>query len=57
MGNKGKKGKRQLHQGYVFELILRKGKKGGIKAVTYWDKILIDLLYPFYEKVQKVNPT
>lgn len=41
-----------MHQEYVFELIVRKGKKGGIDSVAYRDKILLDLLYLFYEKVR-----
>lgn len=55
-GNKGKKRKREPHQEYVFEPIVRNEKKGGIDSVRYRDKILLDLLYPFYEKVRDKHP-
>ena len=48
---------RKLKQEYVFELILIKRKKDGIDTIVYYDKILIDFLYLFYEEVQKANPT
>lgn len=41
----------------MFELIIRKKKKGGIIILAYHDMNLIDLLYTFYEKVQKENVT
>ncbi len=56
-GNKGKKRKKEPHQEYMFELIIRKKKKGGIIILAYHDRNLIDLLYTFYEKVQKGNVT
>ena len=43
-------------QEYTFEPIVRKGKKGGIDAVVYRDKILLPLLYPFYEQVRDAHP-
>lgn len=52
-----KKKKREPHQEYTFEPIVRKGKKGEIDAVAYCDKLLIDFLYFFCEEVQKANPT
>lgn len=42
-------------QEYTFEPIVRKGKKGGIDAVAYRDKILLPLFYPFYEQVQDAH--
>lgn len=54
---KAKKRKREPHQEYTFGPIVSKEKKGGIEAVAYCDKILIDLLYPFFEEVPKANPT
>ena len=35
--------------------MFRERKKRGIDVIDYWDKILIDLLYHFYEKVQRAN--
>lgn len=35
---------------------MRKGKKGGIDGVAYRDKILLPLLYPFYEQIKAANP-
>lgn len=43
-------------QEYKFEPIIRKGKKGGIDAVAYRDKILLPLLHPFYEQVRDAHP-
>ena len=50
------KKKRNPKQEYVFEPILRKRKKERIDLVAYQNKILIDLLYLFYEEVQRPNP-
>lgn len=55
-GMKGKKRKRVPKQEYKFEPIVRKGKKGGIDGVAYRDKILLPLLYPFYEQIRDANP-
>lgn len=55
-GMKGKKRKRVPKQEYTFEAIVRKGKKGGIDGVAYRDKVLLPLLYPFYEHIRNANP-
>lgn len=48
---KGRKRKNVPKPKYTFEPIVRKGKKSGIDEVVYCNKILLPLLYPFYEQI------
>ena len=41
---------------FKHEGLERRGKKGGIDAFLYRNKVLLPLLYPFYEEVQKGHP-
>ena len=55
-GRKGRKRAKQPHQIFKFEELKRDNKKGGIDWFLYREKILLPLLYPFYEEVQRLHP-
>lgn len=58
-GSKGRKGTKKpftLERFFRYPVIEHRGKRGGIDAFLYREKVLLPLLYPFYEKVKQENP-
>lgn len=54
-GSKGLKGTKRLFTSdrfFKYSDTESRGKRGGIDAFLYREKVLLLLLYPFYEKVQ-----